>query len=367
MRNTHSQQLERWLGTEQVESFSRSMRGWYGPPIPLVGVPGGIYACGDGDFCGRIRGGYFAGLADFTMSRLASAAKRTQKKLHGPATFHMPGFASLSDLISEATTGGKAQDIYFNKVATTNTTAGNSFNHWNVGAWPAAGGDGGSSGTGRATTRTTAGGLNQQNVTTGGDYQHITTITVQATVAASLMFYDRIWDMTYNHASSTSTTVDTNNPPTRYQAGLASGNFFSSDIVTQPATAHNMTVTYKDQDFNTAEAGTAWADSLGVAGRSDMLAGQWFMPLNSGDTGLRTVTIIAQNTTSSVTGKSNWFIGHPYCLVPIPLANVPFIYDGINSAFALQRIYDDACIAMMMPAGPTGGITFTGLIRTVAG
>ena len=364
MKNTHSMKLERWLGIERIEEMSGLMRGWYGPPVPVAGVPGRVYACGDGDFCGPIKGGYFGSAVDFAVGRYRSAMRRATMRQRSQLNM---GFTSLSDLISEATTGGKGQDISFQKVSTTNTTAGNSFNHWNVGNWPLAGGTGGASGTGRATTRATSGGLMQANAA-GGDTLHFTTVTVQATVASSMMFYDRLWDMTYNHATSTSTTVDTNNPPTRYQtAGTAPGNFFSSDIVTQPVTAHNMTVTYRDQDFNTAEAGATWADSLGVAGRSDMLAGQWFMPLNTGDTGIRTVTIIAQSTTASVTGTTNWFIGHPYMLVPVPLANVPFIYDGINSAFGLQRVYDDACICMMMPAGPTGAITYTGTVRLVSG
>lgn len=364
MRNTHSQKLERWITPDRAEEISRMMRGWYGPPLPLAGVPGAVYACGDGDFCGPIKGGYFASAADYAVQRYKSAMRRALARQNGRLNM---GFSSLSDLISEATTGGKAQDLSFQKVSTTNTTAGNSFNHWNVGNWPVAGGNGGTSGTGRKTTSATQGALKQQNAA-GGDTLHITTLTIQATVASSMMLYDRLWDMTYNHASSTSTSVDANNRPDRYQtATTAPGNFFSSDIVTQPATAHNMTITYVDQDANTAEAATAFADSLGVAGRSDMPAGQWFMPLNSGDQGLRYVTIIAQSTTSSVTGTSNWFIGHPYCLVPVPLANVPFIYDGINSAFALQRVYDDACIAMMMPAGPTGAITYTGVVRLVSG
>jgi hypothetical protein len=276
----------------------------------------------------------------------------------------------LSDLISEATAGGKAQDLLFSKAATTATTAANAFSCFNVGTLPAAGGTGGSSGTGRACVRTTAGALGQANPA-GGDTQHLTTVTVQATAISSLMLVDRLWDMTYNHASSTSTSIDGSNRPGRYQtAALAPGNFISGEVTSAlSATAHNLTVTYVDQDGATAEAAAAYAAPVSaVAGRSPTVAGQWFVPLNSGDTGVRYLTIIAQSTTSSVTGTTSWWIAHPLCLVPQPIANVPFIYDGINSAFNLVRIYDDACISFYTPQiATTGAITYSGIIRTVSG
>lgn len=365
MRSTHSQQLERWLGAEQVEHYSRMMRGWYGPPIALANVPGRVYATGDGDFCGAIKGGYYANLVDFAYGRLRSALRRSFRPYQLNA-----GFTSLSDLIAEATSGGKSQMLMFNKLATTASTAGNAFSCFNVGNLPAAGGVGGTSGTGRACTRTTTGALGQANAASG-DQLHLTNVTVQATAVSSLMLVDRLWDMTYNHASATSTTVDANNRPTRYQtAGLAPGNFVSGEITTAlSATAHNLTVTYVDQDGNTAEAATATAaPTSAVAGRAPTATGEWYIPLNAGDTGARYITQIAQSTITSVTGISTWWVAHPLALIPQPVANVPFIFDGINSAFNLERVYDDACLTFYTPKiATTGSITYTGSIRLVSG
>jgi hypothetical protein len=205
----------------------------------------------------------------------------------------------------------------------------------------------------------------------GGDQSHITTITLQASAVSSLLLFDCLWDMTYNHASATSTAVDASNRPTRYQtAALAPGNFLSSEITTAlSATAHTITPTYVDQDGNTAEAAAAYSAAVSaVAGRANTPAGTWFATLNSGDTGLRYVTNIAQSTTASVTGVSTFFIGHPLALVPIPVANLPFIYDGINTAFSLERVYDGACLSFLTPAiATTGTITYNGLIRLVQG
>jgi hypothetical protein len=47
---------------------------------------------------------------------------------------------------------------------------------------------------------------------------------------------------------------------------------------------------------------------------------------------------------------------------------VPFVLDGINSAFNLQRIYDDACLFFYTPQIATAAtITYTGTVQLVSG
>lgn len=363
---THANRLDRWLGAGQTEHYSRMFRTWYGPPVPLAGVPGAVFVTAGGDFVGPVRGGGFASLLDWIDQRQRRAwrnfTRRSRNTLHG--------FSSLSDLISEATTGGKAQDLMFSKAPTTGTTVGNAVSAWAFGNLPVSGGTGGTSGTGRVPTRATTGALGQTNAA-GGDTLHLTTWTAQATSVSSLMLVDRLWDMTYNHASSTSTAIDSANRPTRYQtAALAPGNFISGEITTAlSATAHNLTITYVDDAGNTAEAATAYAAPVSaVAGRSPTVAGQWFVPLNSPDLGARYLTNIAQSTITSVTGTTNWWIGHPIAMMPFPVANVPFVLDGINSAFNLARIYDDACLFFYTPQIATAAtITYSGIVKVVSG
>ena len=365
MRHTHSDRLDRWLGPGQAEHYSRMMRDWYGPPIPIANVPGRVYACRGGDFVGPIRGGGYASMADFVFHRLKSASRRVARRAQLNA-----GFTSLSDLISEATTGGKKQSLLFSKAPTTATTAGNACSMFNVGTLPSAGGVGGTSGTGRKCVRSTTGALGQQNPTSG-DTQHITSIIGTASAVSSFMLCDRLWDMTYNHATSTSTAVDSSNRPDRYQtAVLAPGNFISGEITTAlSATAHNLTLTYVDQDGNTAEAAAAYAAPVSaVVGRSPTVAGQWFVPLNAGDTGARYLTNVAQSTITSVTGVTSWWIAHPLAFVPFPIANVPIVMDGVYSSFNLNRVYDDACLFFYTPAVVSGAtITHSGIIETVSG
>jgi hypothetical protein len=70
MSLVHSQRLERWLGTQQVEDLSRGMRGWYGPPIAVAGVPGEVYANSDGDFSGKLRCGELMSGVDWAVDQL---------------------------------------------------------------------------------------------------------------------------------------------------------------------------------------------------------------------------------------------------------------------------------------------------------
>lgn len=366
-RPTHADRLDRWLGKGQTEVYSEMFRDWYGPPVALAGVPGAVYVTGGGDFVGPIRGGGLANLIDFAEQRQRRVLRNWMRRQSRTAN---AGFSSLSDLISEATAGGKSQMLMYSKAATTATTIGNAFSCFNVGALPAASGVGGTSGTGRKCVRTTQGALGQANAG-GGDTLHLTTWTGQASAVSSLMLVDRLWDMTYNHASSTSTSVNSSNRPDRYQTNdTAPGNFISGEITTAlSATAHNITVTYVDDAGNTAEAAAAYAAPVSaVAGRSPTVAGQWFVPLNAGDRGARYIDTIAQSTITSVTGITTWWIAHPIAMLPFPVANVPFILDGINSAFNLQRIYDDACLAFYTPSiATTGGINYAGTIQVVSG
>ena len=96
MSTTHADRLERWAGKEAIERISKNMRGWYGPPILLAGVPGNVWAGSDGDFRGTIEAGQFLSGLEWGLMRLKRAI-RSQLNSCGA------GFGSLSDIINEAT------------------------------------------------------------------------------------------------------------------------------------------------------------------------------------------------------------------------------------------------------------------------
>lgn len=109
--STPSQKLETWLGAETVENISNAQRGYYADiAIPVANVPGSVYVTRDGDFVGAIKGGYYADLWGLIQERSRRAARKTLLNA---------GFSSLSDLISEITTGGKKQDFMVAKTSGT--------------------------------------------------------------------------------------------------------------------------------------------------------------------------------------------------------------------------------------------------------
>lgn len=365
MRTTHAQRLERWLGAPMVEEMSASMRNWYGPPIPIMNVPGRVYAMRGGDFVGPIRGGYFGGLADYVESRAKSIAHRFAIRQGGLA--HM-GFSSLGDLISEATRGGKRQDYHFEKTAITNAATNQSM--WRANGWPPAGtfpaSGGGSSGASISGDSTSAlgGAVNQVNASTGDTLHLVSACVHNATSGQILLIYDRLWDAA-NILHTTTGNQAFSSVPARYQDTTACGSFITLEVVgTLGSTAHNATITYMDENGNTAEAGSAQAvTASSVADRLPLP--EWFYRLNAGDLGVRKVTNIAFSAVSS--GTSCLTIGHPLAIAPVNGGGTPILFDGINSAFNFVRIYDGACIAFQCMQFNSANTTYRGQLVLVSG
>ena len=358
MRQTHAARVERWLGADLAEAVARQAHGWPGPPIPVAGVPGRVYVTGAGEYIGPIRGGYYASLADYAVERYRKALR---SQLRTAAT----GFASLSDLITEATTGGKSQQLHYQKNGLTTAAVGQSQHLWGVGTFPVAGGNAAGAPGGTVITRTTGGALGPQTNPGGTDTLHLTTWTGWASGISAVMLQDYLYGVN-NSVNATNTAVT--GVPTRYQSTNAAGNFITGRVTTVlSATATNITVTYQDQDGNAAEAAAAIAARVSAAVNTQpFTAPAWFVPLNSGDTGARKITNV--QSSGANTGVVDWMICHALAILPCPVANQPFILDGINSAFNLVKIETDACLTLMEYVKPaTAAMSYGGLINLVSG
>lgn len=356
--SVHAARMERWLGAEMANGIAQQARGWHGDPIPVMGVPGRVFACGDGDYCGAIRGGFYSNLASYSEEKIKRALRK-----HAAGGYLNTGFSSLSDLISEAT-GGKMQHIYYQKTGAAKPAAAYCQDLWNKGAVPSAGSNGGAAPGGTVHVKSDAGALPFSNPS-GSDTLHITTWTAQATVANAIMIVDRLFSVSLSHNSANTAVTGV---PTRYTAPNAKNNFVSARVTTVlTSTAHNITLTYKDQDGNTAEAATAIAARVSAAVDTiPLTTPSWFIPLNAGDTGVSAITNWA--TSAGNTGVSDVHISHMLALCPIPVANMPIVLDGINSAFNLVEIETDACLMLMEYfATATTATTHTGLIQVVSG
>lgn len=371
-RSTHAGRLERYLGRDELERISLSMRGWHGThPILVGGMPArrGVWAGSDGDYVGHIDGGGFASALDAVGDRVARAFRKVSRT--SAARLDMAGFSSLSDLIGEATTGGKKADYQFQKVGTTGVIgATNSL--WRVGAQPAAGNAPSNAPGGNVPTAATIGSLPLWNPSVSGDTQHFVRADVVAAVSGNtLLMYDRIFEV--NKTMSSTAAENVTGTPTRYQATTntpdsADGNFIFFETQTAlGATAHTWTATYLDNDGNAATLPTLSGNASNIINRLDHPNnGQWFAPLASGDVGIKALTQVT--CSASVTGAIAVVIGHPIAFLPCPLANFFTIVDGINSAFNLTQIFDNAALGFLEVAkSATTATTYNGNITTVAG
>lgn len=370
--HTHSDRLERWLGTEQVATISQQMRDWYGPPIAMHGVPGRVYAAKGGDFVGEILAGQEASKLDrardivmrHRRARFAQMAK-TRKQLGA--------IGSLSQLIASAS-GGKSQSMFFSKVGTASTAVAGCVSLWNVGNQPAAAAAASASPGGNATTSATAGALPFANPASANTLHFTTAWATCGTAANSLLLYDRLFHVA--KTASSSATESVTGTFSRYQNQTAGaddyigGNFVFPEVrATIANTAHNWTVCqYTNQAGTTAQsipsiAGIAAATNVNII---DLLLGNWFMPLASGDVGVKALTQM-QCSSATLTGTVQFVVGHPIAFLACPVANMVCVADGINSAFNFARVYDSACLTFIeMPKPTTTAATYSGQIMVVA-
>jgi len=347
---TQASQLDRWLGAEATERLSASMRDWYGPPIAVGGVPGNVWAHRGGDFRGPIAAGKFASAADAVQAWL----RRVRRQL-GVSQLNT-GFASMSALIA-ARTAGQNRTFQWQKAGVTGVVGGTS-SLWGVGAMPAAGANAANAPGGEAPTDATTGAFPYANPG-GTDTLHITTGYPVASQVGQLLCYDRIFQVNKTMASTATEAVT--GVPTRYQsttpgaADSAEGNFLFAEVggTALAATAHNWTTC-----LYTNQAGTGsrtlpslTGNSGAIVRRLDHPLMQWFAALATGDTGIQQLDQM-QCSASVATGVVNFVIGHPLIWLPIPIANVMCVADGIGTAFNLVRIFDDAALALLETCRP---------------
>lgn len=356
----HSTRVERWLGAELAEGFARNTRGWYGDPLRIAGCYG-LGVTGGGDYVGAFQSGAFASMADYMTDKAKRILRRT---LHRSQSTCGAGFSSLSDLISEVTVNGKQQTLRFNKTGVAAPAVSATQPMWANATLPPAGSNAAAAPGGTTPDRTSTGAMTFTNPT-GGDTTHITTITLTGGAAGGMLLYDYYFGVN-NSLNATNTAVT--GVSSRYQDTTAANTFCSMRVTTVlSATATNFTLTYVDDNGNAAEAAAAVTGRVSAAVQTmPFTAPAWFIPLNSGDHGVRAIKNV--QSSGANTGVADWFLGKPIVIVPCTAANVPFIFDGINSAFGLQKIVDSACLAWLEYFKTSTGLqTYDGTVLLAQG
>jgi hypothetical protein len=364
----HTQRLERWLGAEQVAELSFRMAGYHGGPIPIANLPGNVFVHKDGNFSGQIYGGRFTSLADVVESahrRVRRAVRRAAQS----STVHT-GFSSVADLVAKAKAGNRQEFVISKAGGAGIASAANSL--WDVGTNPPAGGAATAAPGGHSPDNTTLGGLKQVNPG-GGDTLHFTGTTIVmstgGTVIPTLLLYDRFFACNHDMTVDPRTVTGV---PTRYQSTASKNTFITVFVTTVlPAATPTYTITYMDQDGNTAEAAAAQTIASGaVVGRfpfSVLIGNGWFIPLNTPDSGVRKITNLDLSA-AMASGFVDVVLCKPYVWIPCPLPGYPTIIDGINSCFNMVQITDSSCLALMevQKSQPTAA-NYNGTLSLVAG
>jgi hypothetical protein len=365
MRSIHAGRIERWLGAEQISHLQQCMRGWYGRPICLLDVPGSVWITADGDFVGTFhRGGYMT-----AMDALKAWWDRAGHVQHGYAG---AGFASISDALSRASQG-YSQRRPVNKVGPTGVV-GVTSTLWRVGPQPAAGGAGGAAPGGTAHDDTNTGSIALRNAATDGQNRLVGADFSASVINNSLLMYDRLFSVAKT-MNSTGTEAVTG-VPTRYQSTTSANEDYIGDNfgfievggTALAATAHNWTVcTYTDQANAASTLPSVTGNSGAIVDRLDQPVQQWFVPLESGDVGIKAWTQM-QCSAAVATGLINFCIGHPLGFMSFPVINSLLPFDWLTNRDQAPAVFNDACIAFLEPLKPaTTTTTYTGRFQLTEG
>ncbi len=396
---THADKLERWLGKDQVERISRDFRNFYWP-VPVNGVPGKVFVMPGGDFAGEIAAGSFMSAADgaaLTIKKFKARldARLGQSKalrtladlLHAEdrRMLSVGAFASI-DAVVAAWTGGKGQAHPFQKTGVAANAIGNGNDLWTRAGWPTAGAAAAAAPGGTVPTNATAGAMPYLNGASANSNRYLNWALTASVVNNSLLLYDRLFAVAKT-MNSTATEAVTG-VPTRYQNTSASaldysgGNFvtLANPTTVLAATAHNVTAAstavwnYTNQ-ANTAgrslnHNGTAIQTLAGVSacvvGGIDLAVGNWFIPLQAGDIGIRSLQQM-QLSAAVATGTLDAIIGHPIAINACPVANLACLDDGLYTAMNLTPVMDNACLSFLeLPKPATTATNYSGLLRVVS-
>ena len=362
-RPVHADRLERWLGKDKVEQISQSMKGWYGPPIHLLDVPGSVRVCADGDFIGPFDRGYAASALDALREHLLRLYRAAGKQQYGYCNV---GFASISDALLRASSGySQSPGGMFNIVGPTGVVGVTTSLH-KLGPQPVAGVSAAAAPGGTAFVDSDTGGLIFTNPATGT--LHLVGADVSTSVLGNtLLCYDRIFGVAKT-MNSTATEAVTG-VPTRYQSTTATnpdyigGNFGFVEVglTALAATAHNWTTClYADQANASSTLPSLTGNSGAIVHRLDHPVQQWFAPLAAGDVGIKAWTQM-QCSAAVATGLINFVIGHTLGFMSFPVINSSLPFDWLTNRNQAPRIFNDAYIAFLEINKPaTTATTYTG-------
>lgn len=280
----------------------------------------------------------------------------------------MGAIADLDQLINTLTGGaGAKQQIWWNQdnrignAAGAATVAGQftslfTFNMTPRGQGAAPGG------TARNPTNATNGTLGQSNAS-GGRQKYLVGAGCQLNVAGTVTIYDRLADISGLSATVTTAQNTTSLAANRWNGSDSVGNQIWIEIFTIiGATATTLTVNYTNQDGTSGR--TSQAVAFGGTGRREATR-LISVPLQSGDTGVRSVESVTVTATTGTAGDFGVVIARPLISFPIGLAGAGCNVDCLTQFPSMPEIKDNAALSLMMYATTTTSPSSFGFLSMV--
>lgn len=273
-------------------------------------------------------------------------------------------FTSIDDMVSEIT-GGKFWRADWNKITGAAAyTAGRWYDMSALGGTPIANAWAGTSLTWTPCDESTGNGTQIFGIRHGGDVstdtKHVlngSAITGVATgVPSQLMLIDMCGYWPGINMNTNSVQNLTGTPTLRYTNGVGVRAYLVVTATTG-ATAHNLSMSYTDQDGNTGNtlpvtvSCTASAITPHIT-HSGTAANNYgpFLPLASGDYGIRNVASV-QLSAASLAGTAALVLARPLLTIPLTTVSIASERDFLNQLPSLPKIPDDACLTWLLFTG----------------
>ena len=271
------------------------------------------------------------------------------------------GFNSTDDFVNEVTSNGKFWRNDFNKITGGAAyAAGRWYDMSPLNGTPVANAWSGTALNAQVPSETTGFGLfHGGNVS--ADTKHIINISAMSAVATAVPGVLMLVDMCLYYPgismnSSSAQNLTNTNTLTRYTDGAGLRAYLVVQT-TAGAAAHNVAMSYTNQagtsgrtlPVTVACTASAITPHITHAGTAANNYGP-FLPLASGDTGIRSVQSVTISAASGA-GTAALVLCRPLATIPITTASVAAERDLMNQLPSMPRVFDGACLTWLYFAG----------------
>lgn len=271
------------------------------------------------------------------------------------------GFNSTDDFVNEVTSNGKFWRNDFNKITGAAAyTAGRWYDMSPLNGTPVANAWTGTALNAQVPSESTGFGL-YHGGNVSSDTKHIINISAMSAVATAVPGVLMLVDMCLYYPgismnSSSAQNLTNTNTLTRYTDGAGLRAYLVIQT-TAGATAHNVAMSYTNQagtsgrtlPVTVACTASAITPHITHAGTAANNYGP-FLPLASGDTGIRSVQSVTISAASGA-GTAALVLCRPLATIPITTASVAAERDLMNQLPSMPRVFDGACLTWLYFAG----------------